>query len=278
MFCMLLPYCLAMRQVEFRMIALVGGTRIPIRLVSSNPTGYNLRVDFYVEHRDTINKAPILKSVAGELPGAHAPCTRDSECCVVCFDEDCASRRCLCPCSQQKLALLFSSDSSWGSDCRLSIEHSRMKGYPKCACFCLCPLPAPVSDRGIAGGLSKSGLIGELDGKSILTPYLVTTRFERRRALAATLSDTLYVVDVVAGCCFFSVDHALVRVYLAHLVNQRCSEMLCAAVWGVAFPSADHLRYAYDFLEVFQRALTHQWQEYAESLRRSIPIPQDQPP
>jgi hypothetical protein len=55
------------------------------------------------------------------------------------------------------------------------------------------PLPAPVSDRGIAGGLSKSGLIGELDGKSILTPYLVTTRFERRRALAATLSDTLYV-------------------------------------------------------------------------------------
>ena len=65
------------------------------------------------------------------------------------------------------------------------------------------------------------------------------------------------------------------RVYLAHLVNQRCSEMLCAAVWGVAFPSADHHRYAYDFLEVFQRALTHQWQEYAESLRRSIPIPQE---
>ena len=47
------------------MIALVNGSRIPIRLVSSNPTGYNLRVDFYVEHRDMVNKAPILKSVAG---------------------------------------------------------------------------------------------------------------------------------------------------------------------------------------------------------------------
>jgi hypothetical protein len=43
----------------------------------------------------------------------------------------------------------------------------------------------------------------------------------------------------------------------------------------VSFPSANHHRYAYDFLEVFQRALTHQWQEYAESLRRSIPIPQE---
>jgi hypothetical protein len=60
-------------------------------------------------------------------------------------------------------------------------------------CTSLGTLPFPVSDRGFAGSLSKAALIGELDGKSILTPYLVTTRFERRRALAATLSDTLYV-------------------------------------------------------------------------------------
>jgi hypothetical protein len=79
-----------------------------------------------------------------------------------------------------------------------------------------------VSDLGFAGGMSKASQIGELDGKSILTPYLVTTRFERRRALAATLSDTLY---------------------------------------------------AYDFLELFQKALVWQWQEYGESLRRSVPIP-----
>ena len=50
------------------MIALVGGSRVPIRLVSSNPTGYNLRVDFFVEHKDVANKAPILKSVAGQFP------------------------------------------------------------------------------------------------------------------------------------------------------------------------------------------------------------------
>jgi hypothetical protein len=44
-------------------------------------------------------------------------------------------------------------------------------------------------------GVFKSKSAGELDGKSILTPYPVTTRFERRRALAATLSDTLYAYD-----------------------------------------------------------------------------------
>jgi hypothetical protein len=62
--------------------------------------------------------------------------------------------------------------------------------------MCVCSLRVlPVSDRGFPGGLSKAALIGELDGKSIFTPYQVTTRFERRRALAATLSDTLYVYD-----------------------------------------------------------------------------------
>ncbi len=53
------------RQVEFRMVALYKGSRIPVRLVSSNPTGYVLRVDVYVEHRDGSNKAPILTSVTG---------------------------------------------------------------------------------------------------------------------------------------------------------------------------------------------------------------------
>ena len=48
----------------------------------------------------------------------------------------------------------------------------------------------------MAGGLSKASQIGELDGKSTMTPYLVTSRFERHRALAATLSDTLCVLHV----------------------------------------------------------------------------------
>jgi hypothetical protein len=48
------------------MVALYKGNRIPIRLVSSNPTGYVLRVDFYVEHRDGSNRAPTLASVAGK--------------------------------------------------------------------------------------------------------------------------------------------------------------------------------------------------------------------
>jgi hypothetical protein len=28
-------------------------------------------------------------------------------------------------------------------------------------------------------------------------------------------------------------------------------------------------------VQVFQRALTHQWQEYAESLNRAVPVPQE---
>ena len=35
----------------------------------------------------------------------------------------------------------------------------------------------------------------ELDGKDVMSPYPVATRFERRRALAAAITDTLYVFD-----------------------------------------------------------------------------------
>ena len=52
-------------QVEFRMVTLHHGNRIPIRLIASNPTGYVLRVDMYVENRDASNDAPILTSVMG---------------------------------------------------------------------------------------------------------------------------------------------------------------------------------------------------------------------
>ena len=78
-----------------------------------------------------------------------------------------------------------------------------------------------MSDRGFPGGLSKASLIGELDGKSILTPYQVTTRFERRRALAATLSDTLYVYD------FLEVRMCGGDRYDAHDVDLPCIHSRC---------------------------------------------------
>jgi hypothetical protein len=56
---------LRFRQVEFRLVALVNGQRYPLRLVSSNPTGYVLRVDFYVEHGESPATVPKLTSIAG---------------------------------------------------------------------------------------------------------------------------------------------------------------------------------------------------------------------
>ena len=44
-------------------------------------------------------------------------------------------------------------------------------------------------------GVSSLSRAGELDGRSTLTPYPVATHFELRRALAATLSDTLFAYD-----------------------------------------------------------------------------------
>ncbi len=56
-------------------MALVNGVRIPIRLISSNPTGYVLRIDVYAEQRDASNMVPTLTSVTGkEETMNHTPC------------------------------------------------------------------------------------------------------------------------------------------------------------------------------------------------------------
>jgi acetyl-CoA carboxylase / biotin carboxylase 1 len=106
---------LRVSQVEFRLIAIVKEQRLPVRLVATNPTGYVLRVDSYVEHRDASNSVPKFISIA-----------------------------------------------------------------------------VPARSGFGALGSNRESRTGEWDGKSVLTPYPVTTLFEQKRALAATLSDTIY--------------------------------------------------------------------------------------
>ncbi|RYG42610.1 hypothetical protein EON68_01630, partial [archaeon] len=88
---------------------------------------------------------------------------------------------------------------------------------------------APRAGGGVgssgSGGLGAAGTLGpyrgEWDGRAVTTPYPVTSPFDRQRALAAALSDTVYV---------------------------------------------------YDFIELLERALEHEWSRYKRQRGLAIPV------
>lgn len=124
---------LRVSQVEFRVTLQLpqGGPLVPVRLISSNPTGYVLRVDTYVESRRAGSSGAVFCTLTPAASG---------------------------PSGMAEAAAIASGEH---------VQH------------------APL-------------IKGELDGLPITTPYPSTAPFERQRAQAAAISDTIYCYDFPA--------------------------------------------------------------------------------
>ena len=144
---------LRVNQVEFRVLlaSRPGAQPVPIRLVSSNPTGYVLRVDTYVEARNESTGEPFFTAI---MPNPRAL----------------ASRAEAAP-SLGMLASLGLGSIGPGIGSFSRDGHSAQPG-----------------NRALLG-------LGDLDGKPVSTPYTVTSVFSQKRALAAAMSETVYVYD-----------------------------------------------------------------------------------
>ena len=209
---------LRVSHVEFK-ITLAGGSGAPIslRLVSSNPTGYVLRVDTYAEaaagddHADAATAPPIFTSISpqslgailaghglggggggGHGSGLASPWAVQGAGAGGFFGGQLASRGLLPGSSATAPALTA---AGGGGSALGAAWPSGGGGFAG--------LGAGASLLGgsgaVTGGLGLGGSggtkAGEWDGKPVTTPYAVVRPFERQRALAAALSDTVYVYD-----------------------------------------------------------------------------------
>lgn len=153
---------LRVSQVEFKINVQATPTShvIPIRLVSSNPTGYVLRVDTYVEARDEMTGQPIFTSIAPAAIGTSS-------------------------------GWVLSSSSSSVPDTPAVGTSGFLAGLG------LSSIGGLGASTSSSAGLPSASARGELDGKPVTTPYPVVSPFERQRALAAALTDTIYVYDFI---------------------------------------------------------------------------------
>jgi acetyl-CoA carboxylase carboxyltransferase component/biotin carboxyl carrier protein len=181
---------LRVSQVEFRITvsASPGTPPLPLRLVSSNPTGYVLRVDSYVETR--------LGEGGGYTPRRTMPVFMA------------VTPSAAMPVAPSIMDLFASSGGSGGGG---SGGGGMLGGLPSL----LMPMPLTAMPSAL-----PTSFAGELDGKPINSPYPIASPFDRQRALAAALSDTVYV---------------------------------------------------YDFLELFSRALDHEWSRYLRTRGGNAP-------
>eukprot|EP01138_Halocafeteria_seosinensis_P000421 gb/GECG01000434.1/.p1 GENE.gb/GECG01000434.1/~~gb/GECG01000434.1/.p1 ORF type:complete len:2813 (+),score=333.03 gb/GECG01000434.1/:1-8439(+) len=163
-------------QVEFKVNAQfkVGGPIVPVRLVSSNPTGYVLRVDTYVETQPHAggHSTPIFTAVPSTKMFLEESTTDTGDV------EG--------PYGQSHLPPLpGSKESMLGS----ILRHGQL------------PTQSGMWSEGRGSERERSHVAseqkGELDGKPISTPYPVATAFEAKRALAAAISDTLWCYDFI---------------------------------------------------------------------------------
>lgn len=162
---------LRVSQVEFKINvqSTPASPVIPLRLISSNPTGYVLRVDTYVESRDEVSGVPIFTSIApaaitGWSTGSSSESTR-------------IGRSSFGNTSTSKTGTGLLASVGIGSIGNLHVSGT----------------PSSSSSSNIQGISNR----GELDGRPVTTPYPVTSPYEKQRALAAALSDTVYVYDFI---------------------------------------------------------------------------------
>jgi acetyl-CoA carboxylase carboxyltransferase component/biotin carboxyl carrier protein len=214
-------------QVEFRITVSADGghSTIPLRLVSSNPTGYVLRVDTYVEARPAALLGPAGGSAAGAPPSpATAP---------VFMSVSLPPQGASAASAAAMLGLGGGGAGSYHNSLAGSWSAANNQGFAgDGAGFGLAGstsfgggfgggyVSAHQSPSGIAGrfgplggasdgaaggqpgGASPlvpaspaTGQRGDWDGLPVTTPYPITSPFDRQRALAAALSDTVYVFD-----------------------------------------------------------------------------------
>jgi len=149
---------LRVSHVEFKIVAAYppGSSPVPLRLISSSPTGYVLRVNTYVEAASPSGGTPVFMSVEqhsssyASAPAVTSPAAAPAA----------AGRMLLPPVP--------------GSSLDAAIRR------------------AGLSDPPTASAVAVGG---ELDGRPVTEPYPIASEFEGKRALAAAMSDTLYVYD-----------------------------------------------------------------------------------
>jgi len=149
---------LRVSQVEFKINVQPspGAPVISVRLISSNATGYVLRVDTYVETKDerSGHEARFTSIAPATIGGSNGG-----------------------------RAALANAGSSTGFLAALGLSSIRGGGTP--------------GGSGGAPSATEPAGRGDLDGRPVVTPYPLTSPFERQRALAAAMSDTIYVYDFI---------------------------------------------------------------------------------
>jgi biotin carboxylase/acetyl-CoA carboxylase carboxyltransferase component/biotin carboxyl carrier protein len=178
---------LRVAHVEFRILTRLrpGAPPLALRLLCSNPTGYVLRVDAYVEVRDDSRRdtEPILVSIPTTGPDSVIMAAA-----AVGFDVYSADVRDV-EAARAVVAASGAAAIRAGSGSAL---------WPVASGGGLAAIRAATESLGktsVTTGSDSSAPVGELDGKPVSTPYPVTTTFERRRALAAHTSETLFAYD-----------------------------------------------------------------------------------
>ncbi len=150
---------LRVSHVEFKIMAAYppGSSPVPLRLISSSPTGYVLRVNTYVEAASPSGGTPVFMSVEQHSSSYAAQPTASTPAAAAAP----APGRVLLP-------------PVPGSSLDAAIRR------------------AGLSDPPTASAVAVGG---ELDGRPVTEPYPIASEFEGKRALAAAMSDTLYVYD-----------------------------------------------------------------------------------
>lgn len=178
---------LRVSQVEFKIIVQAPSQNaqpIAIRLISSNPTGYVLRVDTYVESRDESQGVPIFTSIAPAAIGSGW------------WNNN----------SGTSAGLLggFSADLQFNNGGIMSangspasLQQPLQTGLPTSPSGFLASVGLSSIGQHSEKALPSASVRGELDGKPVTTSYPVASPFERQRAIAAGMSDTIYVYDLI---------------------------------------------------------------------------------
>ena len=148
---------LRVSHVEFKIVAAYppGSTPVCLRLISSSPTGYVLRVNTYVEAASPSGGTPVFMSVE-QHSSSYAAAPNSTPAAV--------------PATPGRMLLPPVPGSSLDAAIRR----------------------AGLSDPPTASAVAVGG---ELDGRPVTEPYPIASEFEGKRALAAAMSDTLYVYD-----------------------------------------------------------------------------------
>ncbi|KAA0173957.1 hypothetical protein FNF27_04518 [Cafeteria roenbergensis] len=175
---------LRVASVEFRILTRLRPTAQPLalRLLCSNPTGYVLRVDAYVEVRDDRrpDAEPVLASIPTTGPDSVVMGSYGGD------PADMAAARAAVHAQATEAVRASGGSAAWPA--------------ASVGAFSTVRAIARTHNASHSGGSDAAGsgaASGELDGRPVSFAYPVTTPFERRRALAAHMTESVFVYDFI---------------------------------------------------------------------------------